>query len=164
MTILYDPKKLLKKIAPEKKVARLVNQNLTPNKAILSMFDDIDFISKKDIQFVALKTIRSYKRRYKENRKEGLSVSEATAESLNNKRQLINRVQNEVVSQVAQEIKESYHGQKYIWLPSDADEPDPQHQLNYGKVFTIGDGEMPGDRYGCRCAMEILVKDEELNL
>ena len=66
--------------------------------------------------------------------------------------------------QVSQEIKDKYKGDKYEWLPSDAEDPDPEHQLNYGKIFTIGEGEMPNERYGCRCGMRILTEDESLKL
>lgn len=66
--------------------------------------------------------------------------------------------------QVAGEIKDRYEGEFYIWLPSDAEEPDPEHQLNYGKKFQVGEGEMPGDRFGCRCGMEILVPETKLDL
>ena len=45
-------------------------------------------------------------------------------------------------------------------MPSDAKNPDPEHQLLYGKIFRVGegdkDGNMPGERYGCRCGIEWL--------
>ncbi len=83
---------------------------------------------------------------------------------MNDKKLLVNRVQNSMVKQIAVSIKEEYLGEFYIWLPSDAMEPDPEHQLKYGKRFQIGKGEMPGDRDGCKCGMDILVKEKELEL
>ena len=48
----------------------------------------------------------------------------------------------------------------YRWMPSDAKNPDPEHQLLYGKIFRVGEGDkegnMPGERYGCRCGIEWL--------
>lgn len=164
MPILHDPKKMLRKIAPKKKIERLIKGDLSVNKAVLSMFDEVDFISKRDIATVALNTSKQYKARYKEERESGESVSAAKETTLNGKKMLISRVENAVVHQVAQTIKEEYEGEYYKWLPSDADTPDPEHQLNYGKVFQIGDGEFPGERYGCRCAAEILVKGSKLEL
>jgi hypothetical protein len=164
MTIRYNPTDLLKKIAPAKKLKRLVTQSLTLNKAVLSMFDDIEFISKSKLKTTALKTIRQYKDRFKEERKDGLTVAEATQETLADKALMVSRVQNAVVSQVADDIQDEYSGEFYIWLPSDADTPDPQHQLNYGKKFQIGKGEFPGERFGCRCSAEILVKETKLQL
>lgn len=157
MAIRYLPNELLKKIAPEKKIERLVSSRATLKQTALSFVDDIDFIDKRALKDVALKTIKGYKARIKED-------ASVKSEILEDPKQLVQRVQNEVVLQVSNGIRDEYAGEKYTWLPSDADEPDPEHQLNYGKVFTIGVGEMPGDRYGCRCGMEILVKEKTLSL
>ena len=62
------------------------------------------------------------------------------ADILKDPKLLIQRVQNELVFQISNEIKGKYNGEFYEWLPSDASEPDPEHQLNYGKVFQIGSG------------------------
>lgn len=157
MSIIYDPANIVKKIAADKKIKSILKDNLSLKKAALNFVDKFDVIDKKDITRVALKTIKGYKERIKEN-------PELADEILSNPAQLIQRVQNEVIFQVATDIKETYAGEQYTWLPSDADEPDPEHQLNYGKVFTVGEGEMPGDRYGCRCGMEILVQGSKLEL
>lgn len=77
---------------------------------------------------------------------------------------LIQRVQNQLVSQISEGIRENYAGEFYEWTPSDALEPDPEHQLLYGTTRQIGDGEQPGDRYGCKCGMNILVPGEKLEL
>lgn len=155
--IKYEPSKLIQKIAPKRKIKRLLKDNLSLKKTALSFVSDIDFLSKGSVERVALKAIKGYRERVKED-------PSIKAEILANPAQLIQRVQNEVILQVTEEIKDRYSGEFYVWLPSDADEPDPEHQLNYGKEFQIGDGEMPGDRYGCRCGMQILVKDSTLNL
>lgn len=155
--IRYLPRNLLKKIAPKKKIEDLVTENASLKKTALSFIDKIDFIDKARVADVALKTIKAYKERSRGD-------TELRAEIVDDPRQLIQRVQNEVVSQVAEGIKEKYAGEYYIWLPSDADEPDPEHQLNYGKTFQIGVGEIPGDRYGCQCGMEILVPENKLEL
>lgn len=162
--IRYNPNDLLRKIAPKKKIERLIKKDLTVNRAVLSMFSDIDFINKRDVLDVALSTSKQYKARYKEEKKSGLSATAALEQTLNDKKMLVNRVQDSIVYQVAQTIKQEYEGETYIWLPSEAETPDPEHQLNYGKKFQIGVGEMPGDRYGCKCSMEILVKETKLQL
>jgi hypothetical protein len=156
--ITYDPKALLRKIAPEAKIKRLVSKgNVSLKRSALSFVDSVDFLNKKSVSRVALETLKAYKKRIKV---QDLDKSEL----LKDPRQLIQRVQNEVITQIAAEIKTAYAGEQYEWLPSDAEEPDPEHQLKYGEVFTVGDGEMPGDRYGCRCGMRILVKETELEL
>lgn len=155
--IRYLPDNLLKRIAPEKKIEKLMSKKVTLKKTALSFVDDIDFLDKESIEDTALKVIKGYKQRIK------LDSAEKT-EILDDPKNLINRVQNEVVFQVKEAIAEKYDGEFYIWLPSDAEEPDPEHQLNYGKKFQVGVGEMPGDRYGCRCGMEILVPESKLSL
>ena len=168
MAIDYDPKELLKKIAPESKIKKLVSKRLTLKKAALNFVDSVDFIDKKSVSKIALKTIDSYQKRIANEQIEaGLESGAGKALEkaiLADPKQLIQRVQNEVIFQVSNSIKENYDGEQYEWLPSDAEEPDQEHQLNYGKIFTIGDGEMPGERIGCRCGMRILVKQSKLNL
>lgn len=155
--IKYEPSKLLKKIASRVKIKRLLKQNVSLKRTALSFVDQFDFLDKKSVLKVALKTIKGYKERIKAD-------PEIKSDLLDDPRQLIQRVQNEVVLQIGDEIKDRYAGEFYIWLPSDADEPDPEHQLNYGKKFQVGDGEQPGDRFGCRCGMQILVPETKLEL
>jgi hypothetical protein len=157
MAIRYLPDKLLKKIAPAKKIEKLLSGKVTLKKTALSFVDDIDFIDKSRVKDVALKTIQGYKARIK------LDATEK-ADIVDDPIQLIQRVQNEVIAQVAVAIKDRYEGEFYTWLPSEADVPDPEHQLNYGKTFQIGVGEQPGDRIGCQCGMEIQVPEKELDL
>ncbi len=157
MTIKYEPSKLLSRIAPEKKIEKLLRPGLSLKRAALSFTSRFDVLDRDAIARVALKTIKGYKARVKDD-------PDAKAEIIDDPKQLIQRVQNEVVFQVANEIRDTYSGEFYVWLPSDAEEPDPEHQLNYGETFQIGVGEQPGDRFGCRCGMEILVKETSLNL
>ncbi|AEG42310.1 hypothetical protein BdPhPhi1402_gp13 [Bdellovibrio phage phi1402] len=171
MAIIYDPKAMLKKIAPEKKIKKLVSKNLTVKKTALSFVKDIDFIDPKQVAEVALKTVRDYQMRVaKEQVAGGFDSSagdELEAALIKNPKQLIQRVQNSLVFQISEKIKEKYRGEKFEWLPSDAEEPDPEHQLNYGKIFVIGEHEYEGRDFGtdgCKCGMRILTKDEVLDL
>lgn len=157
MSIVYDPKEVLNKIAPQRKIKKLIKSNVSLKRTALAFVDSFTFIDKKAVSGVALKTIKSYEDRL-------ASDAIEKSEILKDPKLLIQRVQNEVVFQISNEIKGKYNGEFYEWLPSDADEPDPEHQLNYGKVFQIGVGEMPGDRIGCRCGMNILVDQTELKL
>lgn len=158
MAIVYDPEKELRKFAPESKIKKLIaKRKVNLKRAALSFVDGADFINKKKVTDVALKTIKGYKERVADDK--GIRK-----ELVNDPRQLIQRVQNEVLFQIHKEIKEKYKGEFYEWLPSNAEEPDPLHQLNYGKVFQVGVGEMPGDRWGCKCGMRILTDDDKLEL
>src|SRR5688500_7081250 len=99
--IKYEPSKLIKKIAPDKKIKKLLNKNFSLRKAALSFVNDVDFIGKGDVTRVALKTIKGYKNRIKADK-------DLKKDILSDPRQLIQRVQNEVVLQVADEIKSTY--------------------------------------------------------
>lgn len=160
MSIVVDPTKMLRKLAPESKVKRLLSGRVSLKRTALGFLDDAEFISKKNVTSVALKTIKGYKKRASVDDDEKKLIKK-------DPKLLINRVQNEVVLQIHKAIKDKYKGQKARWLPSDADEPRPKHQANYGKVYIIGegiDGVEPGDEYGCRCGMEILTDDTKLEL
>jgi hypothetical protein len=157
LAIVYDPKKMLKKIAPESKIKRLLKGNVSLKKTALSFVDAVDFLDKGEVSRVALETIKGYKARIK-------AETADKTELLADPKQLIQRVQNQVVLQISNEIRDTYRGEQYEWLPSDAEEPDPEHQLKYGNVYTVGVGEMPGERFGCKCGMRILVKESQLKL
>lgn len=168
MSIRYLPTKLLKKIAPKKAIEKLVTNKLTLNKAALNMVSKADVISKESVNDVALKVIKQYKKSFKDDVASGASKAEALEETLNDRKLLVQRVQNNIVFQIKEEIVAKYAGEFYVWLPSDAEVPSPLHQLNYGETFQLGvgdaNGEDPGDRYGCRCGMQILVPETKLKL
>ncbi len=62
MSIVYDPSKLLKKIAPKSKVEKLLTSKVSLKKTALNFVDSVDFIDKKRVSEVALKTIQGYKK------------------------------------------------------------------------------------------------------
>lgn len=168
MAIRYLPDEFLKKAAPKSKIKKALRKNLSLKKTALTNAAKFDFLDKDAIAEVALKTVKSYKERSAKaavdagfDREAGDALAKDLAA---NPAQLVQRVQNEVIWQVKEKITDRYRGESYTWLPSDAEDPRPEHQLNYGKVFQVGDGEMPGDALGCRCGMEILVDDSRLDL
>ena len=154
--IRYEPSKIIRKIAPEKKIKNLVSKRGALKKTALSFVDGFDVFDKKRVSEVALKVLKGYKDRDIDR--------DELKDILKDPRQLIQRVQNEIVLQVSESIKEKYAGEFYTWLPSSAEEADPEHQENYGRKFQIGDGEMPGERPGCQCGMEIITDDTKLEL
>lgn len=174
--IKYDPKQLLKKIAPKSKIENMLKGNVTLKKTALNFVDaaadkDIGVLDKKAVATVALKTIRNYNERIANaTLAAGLDRSagkEKREELLDDPKLLIQRVQNEVLMQVSAGIREQYGDEYAVWDPSDAEEPDPEHQANYGETFLISEGingEIPGERIGCLCGMTILVKQTRLEL
>lgn len=139
----------------------MLGRGVTLKKSALTFLsNNDDLIDPKDIAKIALKTIKGYQKRIDDD-------PDQKAEILDDPKQLIQRVQNAVIFQVHDEIKQSYGGEKARWLPSSADEPRPEHQINYGKVYIIGEGiggVEPGDEYGCQCGVEILVDETQLEL
>lgn len=162
--IRFHPKDMLRKVAPKKVVEKLVTRKLTLNRAAVTTLSQSGVLSKKTLETIAIKVIRGYRERFGDERLNGASKEEALDEALNDKKQMVQRVQTATVQEIAEEIKGQYRGEFYIWLPSEAVTPDPLHQLNYGRKFQMGVGEMPGDRYGCLCGMNILVNETKLEL
>jgi len=156
---IFDPRSMLKKIAPRSKIKRMISSRLGVKRTALAIVDaaaesEIGLIDKKKVLDVALKTIAGYEKRIQE------ATTTAIRDAiLDDPKQLIQRIQNEFVFQAQQKLQAQYKGQRARWLPSSAEEPDPLHQKNYGKEYIIGegiDGEEPGDRFGCQCGVEIL--------
>lgn len=172
MSIVFDPTKMLKKVAPAAKIRRMVSARFSVKRTILAHLgtDEIP-IDKRSVGKVARNTLKGYQKRVAkavvDAGYEKSAGSEIKAAILDDPKQLIQRVQNEIIFQVHEGIKEKYSGQKARWLPSDADEPRPEHQANYGKTYVIGegiDGVEPGDEIGCKCGVEILTDETKLDL
>jgi hypothetical protein len=162
--IVFDPEKLLRKYAPESKIEGLLKRGFTLNRALLSAFSEIPFVNKRDLTKVVLEVAKLYRKKYRGLVKEGEGKGDAKKIAENESKLLTHRIQNLVVFKASEKIKEELKGEFYIWLPSDADEPDPLHQLKYGKKFQIGKGEMPGERFGCRCGMKILTGKKDIDI
>lgn len=155
--IKYYPRETLEEIATKRSIKKLLKTDLSAKKAALNFVDGLEFLDDDAAARVALKTIRSYRRIVKE-------TPEAAAEIAENPARLVHNV----IGHIAEEIKDTYKGERYKWIPSSADEADPEHQLLYGKTLPIDEGDnegnLPGERYGCQCGMEILVDETELDL
>ncbi len=167
MAIVIDPTRMLKKLAPRAAIKRMVStggHRIAVKKAALRSVADIGIVAPKDLSDTVLNVVNQYKEKYGDLRDGGASAGEAMQEAVGEADLLINRVQNLVVFNIQEKVKENYDGEQYEWLPSDADEPRPEHQLLYGTVRTVGVGLMPGEEWGCRCGMRLLVEETTLNL
>jgi len=165
VAIKYEPKKLLAKMASKKNIESLVTENLTVNRAVLNSIESNSVLGKKTLQDVGLKVIKGYREKVETLRDtDGISKTDAREEVLENKKLLVKRVQNATVHEITKKVKEKYRGEYYVWLPSSAAVPDKKHKRKYGKRYQLGKGESPGDRFGCRCGMEILVSASRLRL
>lgn len=164
MTVIYQPSKLLARLASKKKIEKLVSSRLTVNRAVLSAIADSGIVGKEALEEVALTVIQDYKARVAEAVANGASKSEAIAEFHADPKLMVQRVQNAVVDGITERVKENYEGEFYIWLESTSVHKRPEHVKKYGKRFQIGRGEAPGDKRGCRCGMKILTPENKLEL
>lgn len=169
VSIIFDPTNMLKKAAPESKIKKMVSSRFSVKRTILATLGTKALpLDQTSILSVALKTMKAYKDRISKAKDiEASAGNEIKKEIIKDPRQLIQRVQNAVIFQVHKGIKEKYAGEKARWLPSDATEPRPEHQKYYGKIYTIGegiDGEEPGDLPGCKCGVEIITNETQLDL
>lgn len=155
---------MIRKFAKNNLVSKVIGNDLKINRAAIKMLASSGIVSEKKLERMAQNIIKQYKAAIALKVDEGESKTTAKKDTLNKKKLIINRVKNLVVNEIANDIKLNYKGEKYIWLPSTATNPDPVHQLNYGKTFIVGQGEMPGDRYGCLCGMQVLVNDDQLDI
>jgi hypothetical protein len=159
MTVIFNPTALLDRVAPEERIVGILNADLSVKKRAIRTLARADFLSSKNLYSAFKNVSKFYKKKVKSLMKDGELKSDAIEDTVNDGRLLVSRVHNEIVQQASAEIKDRYGGDKFRWLPSDANEPDPQHQAKYGKVYRIGEDEIPGERFGCRCGMEILTKE-----
>lgn len=164
MAIKYQPKKVLKRLADKKNVEKLLTKKLTVNRTALNAVENSGILGKAELENAALKVIKQYRKKANELRKLGATKAEALREITEDPRALVQQIQNATVAEITKQVKAQYHGEFYTWLPSTAVNRDPKHVKKYGKRFRIGKGEAPGDRYGCRCGMEIHVSESRLVL
>lgn len=157
--IRYRPEHLINKILPDSALEKMITGDLSLKKGALKSLSKLKFLDEKSVRESANKVLKSYKKRAKDE------DSDDTKESLKEDPKLfVQRVKQNIAYQMTQAVKERYQGEAYTWIPSSADEPDPEHQLNYGKKFIVGVGEMPQDRQGCQCGMDIHTDDKVLDL
>jgi len=115
---------------------------------------------KREITVTVAKVAATYQRKIDDLTNDGMPKANANVIAKNGEKLLRQRIEGLVIYDAVQQIKSENDGEKYRWLPSSSDNPDPQHQLLYGKIFNVGkgdnEGNMPGERHGCQCGVEIL--------
>ncbi len=120
-------------------------------------------LSQREVEGTVGKVASLYDKKMKKLKKEGVKSSRKMA--INNEILLKNRLESLVVWNEVQNLKKEHQGQFYRWLPSSSKIPDPEHQLLYGKIFKVGEGDkegnMPSERYGCKCGIQFLEEPEK---
>ena len=165
--MIFYPDKFKKKVLPKGFFDQdlLTKQNLTLKKKATQALILATNVAVKDLSATVAKVVSVYEKKIDDLTDEGLPRARAALFAKGNEALLRQRIENLVVYSEVQRLKEENQGEFYKWLPSGSDEPDPEHQLLYGGTFQVGEGDdegnMPGERYGCQCGMEILTTKEK---
>lgn len=155
----FIPAQYLRRVIP-KGVRRhgLLNEKLDVKKSYLKAIVLATAVSQATLTAQVYNVVEAYRLREKQLQADGIRAFKR--EAVNGQKLLSRRIEHFLTYAKVQEIKQKYKGRHYRWLPSTAKEPDPEHQLLYGKVFLVGEGDkdgyMPGERWGCQCGIEIL--------
>ena len=159
----FIPGRWLEKIFPKGiEKSGLLSDNLEIKKRYLQALVRATSLSGREITSEVYKTVDFYEQ--KEAALKAAGIKAFKQEALNGQELLKARLKNFLVYSEIQRQRKEHKGRMYRWLPSNANEPDPEHQLLYGKIFREGegdkDGNMPGERWGCQCGIEWLADED----
>lgn len=159
----FKPSEFLKKALPVGFWRqKLLTNNFDLKKEQIRAIVTATALTQKELKASALKVIDLYEKKAQDLKREGVKAFKK--EATNGEKLLKNRIQELVLFNEVQHLKEEHAGQYYRWLPSSSETPDPEHQLLYGKIFKVGegdkDGNMPAERFGCKCGAEFLTNEE----
>lgn len=152
---LWLPEAYLKRVLPAGFFKeRLLGKKFSIKRTFLRALVTATEIDEQELKDSYARTIKFY--REKEKKLEAEEVKNPEKKAVNNEKLLKSRVENLVVYSESQRLKAKHKGEYYIWLPSSSKEPRPQHQLLYGEIRNVGDGEFPNEDYGCKCGAYFL--------
>lgn len=152
---LWLPAAYLKRVLPAGFFKeRLLGKKFSIKRTFLRALVTAAELDEQELKDSYARTIKFY--REKEKKLEAEEVKNPEKKTVNNEKLLKSRVENLVVYSESQRLKDEHKGEYYIWLPSSSKEPRPQHQLLYGEIRKVGDGEFPNEDYGCKCGAYFL--------
>lgn len=152
---LWLPAAYLKRVLPAGFFKeRLLGKKFSIKRTFLRALVTAAELDEQELKDSYARTIKFY--REKEKKLEDEEVKNPEKKAVNNEKLLKSRVENLVVYSESQRLKDDHKGEYYIWLPSSSKEPRPQHQLLYGEIRKVGDGEFPNEDYGCKCGAYFL--------
>lgn len=159
----FKPAEFLKKTLPIGFWRKnLLTKNFSLKKEEMRAIVTSTTLSQRELKATTIKVVDIYEKKLQTLKEEG--VKSFRKEAVNGEKLLKNRIEGLVLYNEVQNLKEENKGKFYRWLPSSSETPDPEHQLLYGKIFRVGegdkDGNMPAERYGCKCGAEFLTEEE----
>jgi hypothetical protein len=155
------PETILKKSLPNNFFEQnLLTKDFSLKKKAMQALILATTATKREINASVLKVADIYQSKIDDLTDEGLPKAKATVIAKAGESLLKQRIAGLVIFDAVEVIKKNNEGEKYRWLASSSENPDPQHQLLYGKIFNVGEGDqegnMPMERFGCNCGIEIL--------
>lgn len=166
----FYPDRFLKQVMPKSFYTQgLVSKNFSLQKGAISAINRARFATGRPIDKTVYDVLLQYKAKYKDLiAAEDFGKAQAFEAAVGGENLLRQRIEQAVIFDKIQDLKAQHKGEFYRWMPSSAENPDPQHGLLYGKIFRVGEGDkegnMPGERYGCQCGIEFLNEAEDLIL
>lgn len=163
MSIIFKPEVFLGLVLGKNFFkGKLLTSGLDFKKAQMQAILKATGLKKRVVTSAIYKVIDFYEKKVETLKKE--NVKAYKKEALNDEKLLKNRLEGLIVYNEVENLKQEHKGKYYRWLPSAAKVPEPEHQLLYGKIFKVGegdkDGNMPCERYGCKCGIEILTDED----
>lgn len=157
MTERFYPDRFIKQVfGSHYWTENLLTKRLTFKQAAMQAVLKATGLGKRKIDATVYKVIGEYR--------EKINGDAAEREEVKDEKLLRQRLEMLVLYNEVDALKEEHAGEYYRWLPSESKVPDPEHQLLYGKIFKVGEGDkngnMPCERYGCKCGIEWLTSDE----
>lgn len=136
----------------------MLTRDIDPKQVIIKTLVAATAVTKRELDGTYRRAIEFYDEKKDRLKDEGVKAFKK--EALDKEKLLKARLKQLVIWNEVQVLKKEHKGQRYRWLPSGAKEPRPEHQLLYGKVFNVGEGDsngfMPGEDWGCQCGIEWL--------
>lgn len=162
MVELFIPEKYAQRVLPKTFYRRrMMGRKFSIKRELIRALVLQTTLAKRDIKKSLTKVVDFYKEKVEKLKEE--DEQKPVTKAINREKLLKQRVENLVVWNESERLMERYKGMAYVWLPSSSQEPRPEHQLKYGKVFIVGDGEFPGHEYGCKCGALILTDEAAEN-
>ena len=121
----------------------------------LKIYADLYGLDANELIYRFEKNIDFYNKEYKTNNPDLSTKQRASAQQA----ALVKSFENTVITSDLENFQKQNIDKLFRWLPSGAKQPDDRHMQFYGKTYAVAnppDGELPGQRPGCQCGLELL--------
>lgn len=156
---VFNAETYLRSILPagwdDKRLLSIKNNTVEETQLLTEALGNMRAMGLADMKMVK-QTINDFSKKYGT----GLADTKKSTKLPHGQDLLRNRVEGALLYDNAVKMTTTQVGRAFRWLPSDSKEPRHTHMLRYGKVFVVGNNELPedddfpGKAYGCKCSYE----------